>query len=127
MMTDLYKASTQYKQEINDLMNQVDLPDDDVSLTASSISQLSQSPFNQRFLARTRDGNVSPNINVQGTSLQDAIRSEHFNSTEGSHRHVPPELTTLGKSDESGTVAGHNQMSGTLNRMILGFNGTRGT
>jgi hypothetical protein len=41
MMTDLYKAQTQYKQEINDLMNQVDLPDDDVSLTASSISQVS--------------------------------------------------------------------------------------
>lgn len=66
--------------------------------------------------------------NAPGTSLQDAIRSEHFNSTEGSHGvQVPPELTTLGKSDESGTVAGHNQMSGTLNRMILGFNGTRGT
>jgi hypothetical protein len=64
---------------------------------------------------------------LPGTSLQDAIRSEHFNSTDGNSQVVPPELTTLGKSDESGTVAGHNQMSGTLNRMILGFNGTRGT
>ena len=43
-------------------MNQVELPDDDESLTASSISQISQSPFHSRIKARQGIANISPNM-----------------------------------------------------------------
>lgn len=47
-MSDLYKASTQRKAEINELMNDIEMPDEDESLTVSS---LSQSPFHVRSQA----------------------------------------------------------------------------
>ena len=37
-VSDLYKASTQRKAEINELMNDIELPDEDESLTVSSMS-----------------------------------------------------------------------------------------
>lgn len=45
MVSDLYKASTQRKAEIDELMNEIEMPDEDESLTVSSMSQ---SPFQVR-------------------------------------------------------------------------------
>jgi hypothetical protein len=51
MMSDLYRTNAQQVQEIGDLMRDIDMPDEDESLTVSSMSQ---SPFHARSGPKSR-------------------------------------------------------------------------
>ena len=114
-------------------MGEIDMPDDDESLTVSSMSQtpfqMSSANMSQYYQSNSNQSNTpTPTAKphqltqknplthcVVTTSISDALKSAY------EHHSTEHELTTLGRSDLEGT---HNQSAGagttgSMNKMLM--------